>query len=147
MEKNKVAGIWRLTSAYMDDHGTRIDVFGFRPSGMLIFTEDLHFIVVINNPDIPNFDSGDRLVGTPEEYKTAVVNSLGVYGTYTIDENGDFLEEHVLGSTFQNMNGTSRGRNELTEKVDGSRMMETLKIAAGISLNVVWQRDLGNTNS
>ena len=70
--------------------------------------------------------SGDRLKGTPEEYKTALTNSLGVYGTYT-DENGDFLEKHVLGSTFQNMNRTSRGRHELTEKVDGSKMSETLK--------------------
>jgi hypothetical protein len=140
MKKNNVAGIWHLTSAYMDDHGTRINAFGSHPSGMLIFTEDLRFIVVINNPDIPKFASGDRLVGTSEEYKAAVVNSLAVYGTYTIDENGDFLEEHVVGSTFQNMNGTSRGRDELTERVDGSRMMETLKIADGISLNVVWQR-------
>lgn len=140
MRKNNVAGIWRLTSAYMDDHGTRINVFGFHPSGMLIFTKDLHFIVVINNPDIPKFVSGDRSNGTPEEYKTAVVNSLGVYGTYTIDENGDFVEEHVIGSTFPNMNGTSRGGNELTEKVDGDRIMESLKIAAGVNLNVVWQR-------
>ena len=140
MRKNNVAGIWRLTSAYMDDHGTRINVFGFHPSGMLIFTEDLHFIVVINNPDIPKFVSGDRSNGTPEEYKTAVVNSLGVYGTYTIDENGDFVEEHVIGSTFPNMNGTSRGGNELTEKVDGDRIMESLKIADGVNLNVVWHR-------
>lgn len=140
MRKNNVAGIWRLTSAYMDDHGTRINVFGFHPSGMLIFTEDLHFIVVINNPDIPKFVSGDRSNGTPEEYKTAVVNSLGVYGTYTIDENGDFVEEHVIGSTFPNMNGTSRGGNELTEKVDGDRILESLKIADGVNLNVVWHR-------
>jgi hypothetical protein len=140
MKKNNVAGIWHLTSAYMDDHGTRLDVFGPHPAGMLIFTEDLRFIVVINNPDLPNFASGDRLNGTPDEYKTAVVNSLGVYGTYTIDENGDFLEEHILGSTFPNMNGTSNGRGALTEKVDGNRMMESLKIADGIYLNVIWQR-------
>jgi hypothetical protein len=140
MKKNKVAGNWKLISAYMDNHGTRIDVLGSHPGGMLIFTEDLHFIVVLNNPDIPKFVSGDRSNGTPEEYKTAVVNSLGVYGTYTIDENGDFLEEQVLGSTFPNMNGTSRGRNEITEKVNGNTMMENLKIGDGINLNVVWQR-------
>jgi hypothetical protein len=140
MKKNNVAGNWKLISAYMDNHGTRIDVLGSHPGGMLIFTEDLHFVVVLNNPDIPKFVSGDRLIGTPEEYKTAVVNSLGVYGTYTIDENGDFLEEQVLGSTFPNMNGTSRGRSEITEKVDGNRMMENLKIGDGINLNVVWQR-------
>jgi hypothetical protein len=140
MKKNNGVGCWNLISAYMDNHGKRLDILGSHPGGMVIFTEDLHFIVVINNADIPKFVSGDRSNGTPEEYKTAVTNSLGVYGTYTIDENGDFLEEHVLGSTFQNMNGTSRGRNELTEKVDGNRMMENLKIADGISVNIVWQR-------
>lgn len=140
MKKNNVVGRWNLISGYLDNHGSRLDILGSHPSGMLIFTEDLHFMVIINNPDIPKFVSGDRSKGTPEEYKTAVANSLGVYGTYTIDENGDFFEQHVLGSTFQNMNGTSRGRNELTEKVDGNRMIENLKIADRITITIVWQR-------
>ena len=140
MKKNHVVGCWNLISAYMDNHGTRLDILGAHPGGMVIFTEDLHFIVVINNPDIPKFVSGDRLKGTPEEYKTAVVNSLGVYGTYTIDGNGDFLEEHVLGSTFQNMNGIIRGRNEVTEKVDGNRMIENMKIADGVTVTIIWER-------
>ncbi len=140
MKNNNVVGCWNLISAYMDNHGKRLDILGSHPSGMLILTEDLHFMVIVNNPDIPKFASGDRSKGTPEEYKTAVTNSLGVYGTYTIDENGDFLEERVLGSTFQNMNGTSRGRNELTEKIDGNRITEILKIADGVAMNIVWQR-------
>ena len=139
-EKNNVVGCWNLISGYLDNHGKRLDILGSHPGGMVIFTEDLHFIVVINNPDIQKFASGDRSNGTPEEYKTAVTNSLGVYGTYTIDENGDFLEEHVLGSTFPNLNGSRRGRNELTEKVDGNRMIENLKIADGVAMNIVWQR-------
>ena len=142
MKKNNVAGCWNLISGYLDNHGTRIDILGAHPSGMLILTEDLHFAVIINNPDIPKFASGDRANGTPEEYKMAVTSSLGVYGTYTIDENGDFLEQHAIGSTFQNMNGSSRGRNELTEKIDGNRMMENLQIAEGVSINIVWQRTL-----
>ena len=32
----------------------------------------------------------------------------------------------------------------LTEKVEGNRMMEKLKIADGISVNLVWQRAQGN---
>src|SRR5882757_9915414 len=140
MKKNNVAGTWKLISGYMDNHGKRIDVLGPNPSGMVIFTEDLHFMVIVHNPDIPKFASGDRANGTAEEYKTAVTNSLGVYGTYTIDEHGDFLEQHVIGSTFQNMNGSSRGRNELTEKVEGNRMTENLKIADGVTITIVWQR-------
>ena len=144
MNKNNVVGSWSLISGYMDNHGKRIDILGPHPSGMVVFTEDMHFIVIVHNPDIPKFASGDRATGTPEEYKTAVMSSLGVYGTYTVDENGDFLEQHVIGSTFPNMNGSSRGRAELTEKVDGGKLMENLKIADGISINIVWQRTSAN---
>ncbi len=140
MKKSNVAGSWNLISGYLDNHGTRIDILGPHPVGMVIFTEDLHFMVIVHNPDIPKFVSGDRSKGKPEEYKTAVTNSLGVYGTYTVDENGDFLEQHVIGSTFQNMNSSSRGRNELTEKVDGNRMTENLKIADGVMITIVWRR-------
>src|SRR5882757_1238179 len=111
MKKNNVAGVWTLVSGYLDNHGTKIDILGPHPAGMLILTEDLHFTVIVHNPDIPKFASGDRANGTPEEYKMAVMNSLGMYGTYTIDENGDFLEQHVVGSTFQNFNGNTRGRS------------------------------------
>ena len=140
MKTNKVAGRWNLISGYLDNHGQRVNVLGPNPSGMLILTEDLHFMVIVHNPDIAKFASGDRANGTPEEYKTAVTSSLGVYGTYTIDEHGDFLEQHVLGSTFQNMNGSSRGPNELTEKVEGDKMTEHLRIADGIKVVLVWQR-------
>ena len=140
MKKNNVVGCWNLVSGYLDNHGKRIDVLGPNPKGMVIFTEDLHFMVIVHNPDIPKFASGDRASGTAEEYKTAVTNSLGVYGTYTIDEQGDFLEQHVIGSTFQNMNGSSRGPNELTEKVEGNKMTENLKIADGVAVILVWQR-------
>ena len=140
MKKNNVAGSWKLISGYLDNHGTHIDILGEHPSGMVVFTEDLHFIVIVHNPDIPKFASGDRANGTLEEYKAAVTNSLGVYGTYSVDENGDFLEQHVIGSTFPNMIGSSRGRNELTEKVYGNKMFESLKIANGVSVNLAWQR-------
>jgi len=140
MKKNNVAGTWSLISGYLDNHGTRIDILGPHPGGMLVFTDDLHFIVIVHNPDIPKFASRDRANATPEEYKTAVTNSLGVYGTYTVDENGEFGEEHILGSTFQNMNGHTRGKNEIAVKVEGNKLMEIQKIAGGIAVHLDWER-------
>ncbi len=140
MKKNNVTGTWSLISGYLDNHGTHIDILGPHPAGMLVFTEDLHFMVIVHNPDIPKFASGDRANATPEEYKTAVTNSLGVYGAYTVDENGDFGEEHVLGSTFQNMNGHTRGKDEIAVRVEGDRLMETQKIADGIAVHLDWER-------
>jgi hypothetical protein len=138
-KKNNVAGSWNLISCYLDDHGKQLDIFGMHPNGMVIFTEDFHFMVIVNNPDIPKFVSGDRSNGTPEEYKTAVINSLGTYGTYTIDDHGDFLEQHVLGSTFQNMNGIHSG-SQITRKVENQRMTENIKITDSITIKLVWQR-------
>jgi hypothetical protein len=140
MKKNNVAGCWKVVSGYLDNHGKRIDVLGPHPSGMVVFTEDFHFVVVVHNPDIPNYASEDRAKGTPEEYKTAANNSLGVYGDYTVDENGDFLEQYVTGSTFQNLNGTKKGPDELTEKVEGNRLLENLKIADGVTMKIVYER-------
>jgi Lipocalin-like domain len=140
MKKNNVAGCWKLISAYINNHGIRIDFLGSHPNGMLIFTEDLHFIGIFNNPDIPKFASGDRSNGTFEEYKTAVTNSLGVYGTYTVDENGDFLEQLILGSTDRHLNDRVIGRDELTEKVEGNRMMEKMKIAEKVTEHIIWER-------
>ena len=140
MKKNNVVGTWNLVSGYLDNHGNHIDILGQHPAGMLVFTEDLRFIVIVHNPDIPKFASGDRANATPEEYKIAVTNSLGVYGTYTVDENGEFGEEHVLGSTFQNMNGHTRGKNEISVKVEGNSLTEIQKIADGIAVNLVWER-------
>src|SRR5476651_9496 len=139
MKKNNVVGTWNLISGYLDNHGTHIPILGPHPAGMLVFTENLHFIVIVHNPDIPNIASGDRATATPDEYKTAVTNSLGVYGTYTVDENGEFGEEHVLGSTFQNMNGHTRGKNEISVKVEGNKLTESQKIADGVAVHLEWE--------
>jgi hypothetical protein len=140
MKKNNVAGCWKLISAYIDDHGKRIDFLGLHPKGMLVFTDDLHIIGIFNNPDIPKFVSGKLSDGTLEEYKTAVTNSVGVYGTYSVDENGDYLEQLIEGSTDPHLNHTVIGRDQLTEKVEGNRMIETTKIAEGVTEHIIWER-------
>jgi len=140
MKKNNVAGCWKLISAHIDDHGKRIDFLGPHPSGMLVFTEGLHVIGIFNNPDIQKFVSGNISNGTLEEYKTAVTNSIGVYGTYTVDENGDYLDQVIAGSTDHHLNGTLISRDKLTEEVEGNRMIETMKIAEGVTEHIIWER-------
>ena len=138
--KNKVVGTWKLQTGYIERNGKRMDLLGKHPSGQLIFTNDGRFNVVVNNPDIPRFASEDRAKGTAEEMKTAVVNSLGLYGTYTVDVKGDFLAQHIIGSTFPNWNNLDRGRDEITEIVEGDRMLEHLKVAGGATVVIEWHR-------
>lgn len=140
MEQNRIAGTWKIVSAFADPGGKNIPVLGSRPSGLLIFTENLYFSVVVNNPEIPKFISGDRFNGTPEENKSSVINSLGLFGTYTVDDNGDFLDQHVIGSTFPNWNDIHRGRTEITETVQGNQMIEHLKLPEGLRVEIIWEK-------
>jgi len=91
VKKNNVAGTWKAVSAFANNHGKQMELFGSHPNGMLIFTENLHFTVVLNNPDIPKVGSPDRTKGTATDNKTAVASSLCLYGTYTTDKNGVFF--------------------------------------------------------
>lgn len=138
--KNNVAGTWEMVSADANPNTESTPILGPHPGGLLIFTQDFHFSVIVNNPNIPNFASGDRFQGTVEEKSLAVTNSLGLYGTYTVDENGDFFDQHVIGSTFPNWNNMDRGRDELRLTVKENRLIEQLHIDKDLLIEIVWQK-------
>jgi len=138
--QNRVVGTWKMVSAYANPKKDNIAILGSNPNGLLIFTKDFYFSVVVNNPDTPLFVSGDRFNGTADENKLAVINSLGLFGTYTVDSNGDFFDQQILGSTFPNWNGVQRGRKEITETVEGDNMIEHLKVSEDLLVEIVWQR-------
>lgn len=85
-----------MVSGYLDNHGKRIDVLGTDPGGMVVFTEDLRFVVVVNNPDIPKFVSGDR-----NQFKIGQVsNALPKNGNKKLTQK--FLITSKNGATFAN---------------------------------------------
>lgn len=53
--------------------------------------------------------------GTDAENRAAVAGALGLGGTYTVDEDGNFASER----TFPNRNGLSRDTSRLTKTVQG----------------------------
>lgn len=69
-----------------------------------------------------------------QRIKAAISGSFGMYGTYTVDENGHF------GSTFPNRNGIDRRRSQITEFVQGDTMTENLTESDGLPIVIVWQR-------
>jgi hypothetical protein len=138
--KNMVAGTWQMVSATADLDGEVRNLFGLTPAGCLIYTEDLHFAVVINDPTVPHFASSNRAEGTTAENRAAIAGALGLYGTYTIDDEGRFASAHVVGSTFPNLNGLNRTTATLTESVDGDRMVEHLHDPGGPKIEIIWQR-------
>lgn len=138
--RNLVAGTWKIVSAKADPKGANRDLYGPSPTGQLIFTEDLHFAVVINRPDVPAFGEDDRSKGTDAENRAAMAGALALYGTYAVDGEGRFASEHVVGSTFPNWNGLDRNTATLTETPNGDTMVEHLEDPGKPLIEIIWQR-------
>jgi hypothetical protein len=138
--RNQVVGTWRLVSAYLDPDGKRVPAYGARPSGMLVFTSDMHFVEVLTDGDVPRFASDARGQGTDAENRAAMAGSIGFFGTYTVDADGAFTGNRVLGSTFPNWVGSVRTRRELQLVVDGDRMTESFTRPDGTRIDVTFER-------
>ena len=139
-DPNQVAGTWRMISAELETADGSTPAYGTKPSGLLVFTEDLHYVEVLTDANVPKFASGVRGHGTPEENRLAMASSIGMFGTYTVDHDGQFVGDRVEGSTFPNWVGDVRTRKELQIVIDGDRLTEHFRRPDGGRINIIWQR-------
>ena len=137
---NQVAGSWRLATAAFTRDGVTTEPYGPDPDGLLVLTATGHFAVYVGRPDLPAFASGDRMAGTADEHRAVVEGALALYGTYRVDADGRFLDQHVLGSTFPNWADLRRGREALTLDVDGDVLTERLRVDAATEATLAWHR-------
>ena len=137
---NNVAGTWRMVSAQIDPDGRNLPAYGANPNGLLVFAANMHFVEVLTDSTIPKFASNERGKGTAQENQAVMAGSLGLFGTYTVDETGEFSGNRVAGATFPNWVGSVRTRQELQMVVDGDRMLETFTRPEGTKIVIVWQR-------
>ena len=137
---NQVAGTWRMVSARIDPEGRNVPAYGARPNGMLVFTADMHFVELMSDADVPRFASNVRGQGTAAENGAAMAGSIGLFGTYTVDETGAFTGDVVEGSTFPNWIGDVRTAKELRLVVTGDRMDESFQRPDGTPIAIRWQR-------
>jgi hypothetical protein len=126
-----IVGTWVLTRAErLLPDGTRVSDYGDNPHGLVIFTSDGYYSVQIYRADRLKFSSGDKLKGTPEEYKDASLSASVHFGRYTIDPAKATITFHIDRSSFPNQGDTTQVRpyeirgDELSWKVaprpDGS---------------------------
>ena len=138
--ENQVLGTWRMLSATIDPGGKNIAAYGEKPNGLLVFTPDMHFVEVLTDADVPRFASNTRGNGTDDENRMAMSRSIGFFGTYTVDEKGEFSGNRVEGATFPNWIGSVRTRADLTLFVQGDRMTEQFRRPEGTEIKIEWQR-------
>ncbi|WP_268225849.1 lipocalin-like domain-containing protein [Sinomicrobium oceani] len=140
MENNRIKGAWELVSGNLHLENDTLPLFGKKPSGSLIFTENMRFNVILNDMDVPAFHTEDRSQGTCEELRAAVTGSLALYGTYAVDGNGDFESQHVIGSTFPNWNGLDRDNGQLSLERKGNLLVENLPLENGGMVVIEWRK-------
>jgi Lipocalin-like domain len=111
ISKEQLVGAWANVSVQVErSDGRKEETFGPNPKGVLIFTADGRYALVLTRPDLPKIASKDRLKGTPEEYQAVVQGSLAHFGTYSVNEAEGTYILHVESGTYPNYNGTDQIR-------------------------------------
>lgn len=137
---NNVVGTWRPISATLEVGGIKSHPYGPEPHGMLVFTSDMHFMMMLRDPRLPRFASNERGQGTDEENRAAMAGTIAIYGNYTVDAAGHFSGNTVQGSNFPNWIGDVRTTKELSMMVEGNRMTENFQRPGGANVVIVWER-------
>jgi hypothetical protein len=137
-EAPSIVGTWVLTGAEkLLPDGTRVPDYGPNPHGLAIFTADGYYSVQIYRAERLKFSSGDKLKGTPEEYKEASLSTSVHFGRYSIDPVKHTITFRIDRSSVPNQDDTTAVRayemkgDELSWKVaaraDGSVPITALR--------------------
>ncbi|WP_207548299.1 lipocalin-like domain-containing protein [Mycolicibacterium iranicum] len=129
-----------MVSAQVERNGQFTPAYGERPNGMLSFTADMRFVEVLTDATVARFASDARGEGTDAENRAAMAGSIGLFGTYTVDSDGQFSGNRVEGATFPNWVGDVRTTDELRIVVDGDHMTENFTRPDGTKVAIVFER-------
>jgi len=115
-----LVGTWQIVSVVNTaEDGTKSNVFGPDLKGTAIFAADGRFAYIVMRANLPNFASGNRLQGTPEENKAIVQGSMAYFGTYAVADKA--MTWHIEGSAWPAWTGMDQkqsiiafSKNEMT---------------------------------
>jgi Lipocalin-like domain len=131
-----LVGTWSAVSneSTLPD-GKKVLPFGPNPVGILTFDSDGRYSLQICSPDRPKF-SGNRMTGTPDQYKAAVQGCNPHWGRYTVADGAIIFKiEHAMYTNWEGIEQkrpfTINGEN-LTYKVP--------EASTGGTAELVWKR-------
>jgi hypothetical protein len=135
--KDKLVGTWiQVISEITAPDGAKSFPFGETPNGILIFTPTGHFAQIHIASDVPKFASGNRLTGTPEEYKAISQKSLSIFGGWTVDEEKKTVTFTITSSTFPNAAGQAQTRTIDTLTADEFKNSTAVAGGRGSAFNL-----------
>lgn len=103
-------GTWALVSIrYMSANGRMTEPFGSNAKGMLVF-DGTRFATQVMAANLPKFASGNRMIGTPQEYEALSHGVVAYFGTYAVNDAEHILTLHIDRSSFPNWEQTDQKR-------------------------------------
>jgi hypothetical protein len=110
--KEQLVGSWAIVSNdNVAADGTKRQVFGPNPKGIMILAADGRYTLVVVNPARPKFKGNTRLDGTAEENKAAIEGAVASFGTWLTDEANNILITRIEGNLFPNDEGREQRRS------------------------------------
>lgn len=138
--KEYLVGTWTLASIQgTRADGSKYDLFGARPTGIIIFDDSGHFSAQLMDSDLPKFKSNNRGQGTPDENKAIVQGNMAYFGTYSVVETDRTLNFHVMGSSFPNANGANQKRIITAISIDELKWHDPAASVGGTA-DLEWKR-------
>jgi hypothetical protein len=139
--KKQIVGTWMLVSAEATNvDGSKFLPFGPTPSGMAVFDGNGHVVMLNMSSTLPKFATNNRATGTPEENKAIVTGSLGLFGTYTINETENAVAWRIEACTFPNWVGQEQKRPITLLTAEELRYINPAPTVGGPSMLFVWKR-------
>lgn len=137
----QIVGAWTLVSAdTVRPDGSRVQVFGPTPKGIMIFSRDGHFALVQMRAELPRIAANSRDHATPEENKAIVQGSIAYFGTYSVNEAEKVIILKLEGSTFANILGADEQKRLITSLTPDELRFTNPRTPSGATLEVGWKR-------
>ena len=139
--KDQLVGTWLLVSAEnTGKDGSKTLPFGPNPKGTAVLDRSGRFVVLNINPGLPKIASNNRATATPEENKAIVSQSLGLMGTYTVNEADKSMTWHVEASTFANWAGQDLKRPINSVTADEIKWTNPAASIGAATTTLTWKR-------
>jgi hypothetical protein len=109
--KELIVGSWNLLLVdTVAEYGTRTPNYGPHPRGLVIFSPDGHYSLQAMSDIRAKFAANDKVKGTADEYKAAVLGMISFFGRYRLDEEEKMLTLHLDASSYPNWDGATQTR-------------------------------------
>ena len=137
----KLVGSWRLVSFHiLDSRGQMAYPFGKDAQGRISYEPDGRMAVQLMNPSRPGFTSGDPLVTSEAEVRSAFGGYTAYYGTYSVNFDKKTIVHHIEAALLPNWVGKDEQRHF---EYDGKYLTLTGTLLIGGvqgSAILVWER-------